>query len=187
MGESMQQLIMRWENDGQKAKELVVPDGVEIKNWTEIENPLDKWLDIVQYGLTEKRENEEYYNSCMLSYEHYKKEDTFFIIYNGEEVATITVICNSENKEGYIHMVATIPQARGKGIGNLMSFLAVKVLKERNMKTAYLTTDDFRLPAIKTYLKSGLFPDLSTEDFKNRWEKINEILSCENKSRKRNI
>ena len=169
---------MRWENDGKKVQDLVIPDGVEIKNWTEIENPLDKWLDIVQHGLTAKKENEEYFNFCMFRYEHYKVEDTFFILYNGEEVATITVICNPDKKDGYIHMVATKEEARGKGIGNLMSFLAVKILKERNMQTAYLTTDDFRIPAIKTYLKGGFFPDLSTEDFKNRWEKINQILSC---------
>ncbi|MBO7345179.1 MAG: GNAT family N-acetyltransferase [Clostridia bacterium] len=174
----MQQLIMRWENDGQKAQDLVMPDGVEIKNWTETQNPLDKWLDIVQHGLTAKKENQEYYNNCMFRYEHYKPQDTYFFLYNGQEVATVTVICDPVKKDGYIHMVATKEEARGKGIGNLMSFLAVKILKERNMQTAYLTTDDFRIPAIKTYLKGGFFPDLSTEDFKNRWEKINQILSC---------
>jgi mycothiol synthase len=174
----MQQLIMRWENDGKKAQELVIPDGVEIKNWAEIENPLDKWLDIVQHGLTAKKEDEEYYKRCMFHYENYKVEDTFFFSYNGQEVATVTVICDAKTKEGYIHMVAVKTEARGKGIGNLMAFCAVKILKEKGMQTAHLTTDDFRIPAIKTYLKAGFCPDLSTEDFKSRWEKINQILNC---------
>ena len=34
---------------------------LEIKNWVEIENPIDKWLDIIQYGLSLKKEDEEFY------------------------------------------------------------------------------------------------------------------------------
>ena len=49
-------------------------------------------------------------------------------------------------------MVAAKDKARGKGIGNLMAFFAVTELKKRKMETAYLTTDDYRIPAIKTYL-----------------------------------
>ena len=76
-------------------------------------------------------------------------------------------------------MVATKTEARGKGIGNLMSFFAVKILKEKGMETVYITTDDFRIPAIKTYLKCGFYPDVSTDDFKLRWENINKIISKE--------
>lgn len=172
----MEQLIMRWDNDGLKPEELIIPEGVEIKNWAEVDNPLDKWLDIVQYGLSEKKEDEGFYKNCNYHYEYYKPEDCFFFTLNGEEVATVTVICDPVKKEGYVHMVAAKPQARGKGIGNLMSFFAVKVCKEKGMKTAYLTTDDFRIPAIKTYLKGGFYADLSTEDFKERWNKIFELI-----------
>ena len=35
---------------------LNIPEGVEIKNWMEVESPVDKWLDIIQYGLSIKRE-----------------------------------------------------------------------------------------------------------------------------------
>ena len=45
------------------------------------------------------------------------------------------------------------------------------------MQTAQLKTDDFRLPAIKTYLNIGFKPDLSTDDYKERWEKIYENLN----------
>lgn len=77
-------------------------------------------------------------------------------------------------------MVAAKPEARGRGIGNLMSLYAVRVLREQGMQTAYLTTDDFRIPAIKTYLKSGFTPDTSTSDFEERWRKILASIECEN-------
>ena len=48
----MDQLIMRWKNDGGVCNPLSLPEGVEIRRWTETESPLATWLDIVQYGLT---------------------------------------------------------------------------------------------------------------------------------------
>ncbi len=172
----MSQLIMRWANDGKKAKELDIPQDIEIKNWAEVVNPLDKWLDIIQHGLTSKKMDEQFHKTCNYRYEYYKPEDCFFVTYNGEEVATVTLICNPVTKDGCVHMVATKTEARGHGIGNLMSHFAVKYFKEKGMQTAHLTTDDFRIAAIKTYLNGGFYADLSTDDFKERWEKIYQII-----------
>ena len=60
----MAQLVMRWKNDGKIVEELNIPEGVEIKNWMEVESPVDKWLDIIQYGLSIKREDEEFYKKA---------------------------------------------------------------------------------------------------------------------------
>ena len=173
----MGQLIMRWKNDGVAAKMPQPIENVTIKNWSETVNPIDKWLDIVSYGLSEKKEGAEYYEKMNFCYKAYTPESCWFFCLNGEEAATVTVICDNESKEGYIHMVANKPCARGMGIGNLMSAFAVYKLKEAGMKTAYLTTDDWRIPAIKTYLKGGFTPDLtSEEDFAERWRKIYEVI-----------
>lgn len=172
----MEQLIMRWKNDGGVCEPLSLPAGVEIRHWSETAAPLDTWLDIVQYGLTEKKEDEAFWRECNYHYPCYQPEDCAFFLHNGQPVATITVICDPAKKEGYIHMVAAKPEARGLGIGNLMSLYAVQVCRERGMETAYLTTDDFRIPAIKTYLKGGFLPDTSTPEFAQRWEKIFAVL-----------
>lgn len=171
---------MRWKNDGKPNVYPDFPSGVTVKNWNETISPIDKWLDIIQYGLSEKLEDKAYYEECNYHYKDYKPEDCYFFLLNGEEVATVTVICDEEKKEGYIHMVAAKPSARGIGIGNLMSLFSVYILKKRNMETAYLTTDDFRIPAIKTYLKGGFYPDLTTEeDFKSRWDAVFDIIGRE--------
>lgn len=85
-------------------------------------------------------------------------------------VATITIICNQQNKEAVVHVVACKPQRQGyRGFTYSNSTLGSK---KEGMKTATLDTDDFRIPAIKTYLRVGFKPVLSTDDYKKRWEKI---------------
>ena len=43
---------------------------------------------------------------------------------------------------------------------------------DRGLSAVYLTTDDFRIPAIRAYLKMGFVPVISSEDLRIRWEKI---------------
>ena len=166
------QLIMRWKNDERAPKAANIPDGVTIETFAQRESALDDWLDIIQYGLTDGRLDADCYKRCMTDLENYDENKCFFIVKDGVAAATITVICDGKTKEGYIHMVACRPEFRGQGLGTLLNDIAVFALKKEGMQTAYLTTDDFRIPAIKSYLRCGFVPDLSTEDFKERWAKI---------------
>lgn len=168
----MEQLIMRWKNDGQAAKPIQVPQGCQIVNFLQLDNALDHWLNIVQYGLSNGKKGAAYYHDMMTVRPLYKEDKCFFILENGNPVATLTVICDYENKEGYVHMVACLELFRGKGYGSLLNQIAEFTLKEEGMETAYLTTDDWRIPAIKSYLRIGFTPDLSTEDFQRRWESL---------------
>lgn len=168
----MEQLIMRWKNDHTDPKRIEMPENCSIVTFPGLDHAVEKWLDIIQYGLTGNRKTPDYYKSAMLSIPEYRDDKCFFILESGVAVATITVICNYKTLEGYIHMVACNDSVRGKGFGNLLGKIAENVLKSEGMETAYLTTDDWRIPAIKSYLKIGFKPDLSTEDFKERWEKI---------------
>lgn len=171
------QLIMRWKNDGEGTKTPVLPEGVTVEAFTERKDALNEWLDIVQYGLSNGLMGKEYYQNCMIEHDGYDENMCYFIVKGGKAVATITVICNRDTKEGYIHMVACKPECRGQGFGTLLNDIAISVLKREGMKTAYLTTDDFRIPAIKSYLRCGFTPDRSTEEFCKRWAKIEEEIS----------
>ena len=133
---------------------------------------MDAWLEIVQYGLTNGKKDEKFYHATMTIHSAYQEDKCFFVLENGIPVATLTVICDYTKSEGYIHMVACHEAARGKGYGTLLNQIAVAVLKKEGMSTAYLTTDDWRIPAIKSYLRAGFIPDLSTDDFQNRWASI---------------
>ena len=168
----MEQLKMYWKNDGSPAQPVVLPEGFTLLTLPELENGVEQWLDIMQYGLSAKREGFSYYKSCMLDCPCYEEDKCFFIMHGGKAIASVTVVCDTETKDGLIHMVGSLPECRGKGVGKLMGSIGDYVLKTTGMQTASLKTDDFRVPAIKVYLGVGFQPDLSTEDFVQRWDAI---------------
>ena len=172
----MSQLIMNWKNNGKEVSFPSAPSGCAIVRFTELEGAVDKWLDIVQYGLSNGRMDEKYYHDVMTSRENYREDKCFFILENGEAVATVAILCNYEKKLGYIHMVACKEAFRGKGYGTLLNRICEYTLKSEGMESAHLTTDDWRIPAIKSYLRAGFEPVTKGEDFPERWEKIFEII-----------
>ncbi len=168
----MEQLSMYWKNDGTPALPIELPKGFTLVTIPELADGVEQWLDIMQYGLSDKREDASYYKENMIDLPNYEEDKCFFIVHGGKAIATITVVCNPETKDALIHMVGSLPECRGKGVGNMLVAVADHVLKTTGMQTARLKTDDFRVPAIKTYLKIGFQPDLSTEDFVQRWDAI---------------
>ena len=177
----MAQLIMKWRNDFLPIKEVVIPNDVKVKTFPEMDNAIDEWIKIERYiGWGENPEpitDPDYYKKEMLDHENYNENMCFFILVDEVPAASITVICDYEKRDGYIHMVACKPEYRGRRLGHLMNEIAVSVLKKEGMQTAYLTTDDWRIPAIKSYLKAGFEPDLESEaDFKERWKKIYSMI-----------
>ena len=165
------QLIMHWKKSAEDFT-ANIPSDVKVETFAQRENALDEWLDLVQYGLTGTKQGPACYKSLMSDKEWYSEDNCFFLVIDGRAAATITVICNKDKKQGYIHMVACHPDFRGRGLGNVLNEVAVSALYKEGMETAYLTTDDFRIPAIKTYLRYGFTPDVSTPDFKERWDNI---------------
>ncbi len=174
----MKQLIMNWKNDGTPAVAPVYVESVKMVRFTELDNALNEWLSIMRYMCEDTAlPDESLYHDSMTKRELYKPEFCFFLTVDGTPAASITVICDYEKKHGYIHMVCAKPEARGKGLGKSLNDLALYTLKTEGMETAHLTTDDFRIPAIKSYLKAGFTPDTETQpDFKERWNKIFEII-----------
>ena len=178
----MSQLIMYWKNDGAPAEMPILPEGTELKTFPEMPDATYTWLELVSYmdqgDPQHAKGNLEFYKKAMTDKPDYKEENCYFITVGGEAAATITVICNYEARDGYIHMVSAKPTFRGMGLGRLLSRIAEYVLKTEGMQTASLTTDDFRIPAIKTYLAIGFTPDTESQpDFRCRWEKIYEKIN----------
>jgi mycothiol synthase len=77
---------------------------------------------------------------------------------------------------GYLHMVGTRPSHQGKRLGYLVSLAALHHLVEEGFRSAVLQTDDFRIPAIKTYLRLDFEPMLVHENQRQRWRDIFETL-----------
>ena len=170
----MEQLKMYYVNDGKPACAVTLPEGFRVVRFPDLPDALDKWLDLMQYGLSEKREDASFYKTCMTDLPTYDERLCFFIAEGDRAAATVTILCDREKKHAVCHMVACDPAYRGKGLGNALSAIFVSAAKEEGMLTASLRTDDWRVPAIKTYLKYGFTPDLSSDDYKLRWKTILE-------------
>lgn len=172
----MPQLVMRWTNDGTPRKPIELPAGVEVKCLSDFEDYITPWCSVARYLQPEgypDYTDEALFEAALGSRKNFRPDTTVLLLLEGQPVSTFTILCDPETRKGYMHMVAARPECRGRGLGHLMNNLAVDILKREGMESCWLTTDDWRLAAIKTYLKAGFCPDLEAEpDAKERWEKI---------------
>ena len=73
---------------------------------------------------------------------------------------------------GVLDFVAADPAHKGKGLGMAVCCAVVRLLQDRGYQHIYLTTDDWRLPAIAIYLKMGFEPCMYREDMPERWASV---------------
>ncbi|TVY01367.1 GNAT family N-acetyltransferase [Cohnella terricola] len=97
-----------------------------------------------------------------------------FICKGNIPVATATAWETAEREidSWFLHMVGVHPDYSGRGLGFAASLAALHKMKECGGRTAFLETDDFRLPAIRIYLKLGFEPVYRDESHPERWAKL---------------
>lgn len=78
---------------------------------------------------------------------------------------------------GELGWVAGDPAHKGRGLGVSTCAAVVDLFLKRGYDRIYLLTDDFRLPAIKCYLKLGFVPFLHEEDVQVPWQTVCESLN----------
>jgi mycothiol synthase len=77
---------------------------------------------------------------------------------------------------GELGWVAGDPAHAGRGLGMAVCAAVTARFLRAGYRRIYLRTDDFRLPAIKTYLRLGYEPFLYANDMPARWRDICERL-----------
>lgn len=104
----------------------------------------------------------------------FQAENLFFITHKDDPIASACAwkIPAQSPETGEVHMVAAHTDHRGKGLGHLLNALVLHRLKDLGYQKAHLKTDDWRLPAIKTYLDAGFQPLNTHESHPERWEAI---------------
>ncbi len=105
----------------------------------------------------------------------------FFVVHDatGEIVATASASHNGTGTipfSGTLDWVGADPAHRGKGLGYIVCAAVVRKLLGMGYKYISLRTDDFRLPAIKVYIKLGFVSLIDSPEMKTRWEKVYEQL-----------
>lgn len=98
---------------------------------------------------------------------------------SGRLVATTMAVHNVTELNpggGELGWVAADPAHAGRGLGLAVCAAVTGRLVQAGYPVLYLMTDDFRLPAIKTYLKLGWTPWLFREGMAERWQAVCETL-----------
>ena len=134
------------------------------------------WTEICKNGLLGENDGIESFEKCMLSEKGLVPEkDIFFVCdTDGKEVVTCTAFINANNI-GHIHMLAAKPEARGHRLGYAMTVYSLNKLDkevEKDKRMVWLSTDDWRVSAVKAYLNAGLQPVLYDIDMDKRWKDI---------------
>ena len=100
---------------------------------------------------------------------------TTFVILNGPEIiatASARLLPERYPGSGYVHWVAADPAFAGQGLGHAVTLAVLHEFVRLGCHDSVLTTDDFRLPAIKTYWNLGFRPDFTHESQRERWASV---------------
>lgn len=159
-----------------------LPEGFRYAGYEGSESELTEWLDMCHQGQLlpenppESGNWRDWFRVTVLDYADLNPaEDIIFVVApDGRRAASICAVKHGED-QGYIHMVAAHSGFRGLGIGHAMLSYALEKLEARSCTYSILTTDDFRLAAIKTYLDAGFRPVLREDpdsDQRARWDAV---------------
>jgi len=102
----------------------------------------------------------------------------YFTTYRGIPVGTACAWRQSvdEKEVGYVHMVGVVAAHTGHKLGKWVSLAVLHYFRDNGFISAMLDTDDFRIPAGKTYLKLGFIPVYVVEGQAERWQDLFEKL-----------
>ena len=134
-----------------------------------------------KYG-SEKEVNDMFYREFENYHDCKPTKDVHFVKFGDEYVGTITAIHHPFGNLGYVHMVAIREDFRGKHLSRPLNYIAMKKIYEDGSKRAFLTTNDWRQNAIRSYIKAGFLPlqngvgKEEKQQMISRWKKIYEEL-----------
>ncbi len=156
------QLAMEWEAG--EAPRFDLPEGYSLR----ASGPGDEkaWAGLVNGAIG--RWDEERAGKELFSLPEFDCANLCFVC-RGEEPAGTACLW-----KGTLHMVAVAEAHRGKGLGKAVCAAVMRKAKESGLKKLTLSTDDFRVAAIRTYLRLGWKPVMlvKCEDHTRRWEAV---------------
>lgn len=159
---------------------LALPAGCVAAHY---QGPQDQqpWLDCCRAGLIGDEAGAEAFENAIARHaDLVPQRDVLFLDVDGRHAATIAPVYHPASGLGEIHMVSVHRDYRGRGLGNALMALALHALAPYKPQLTYLTTDDWRLPAVKSYLSAGFLPVIYGEgDKPERWRAVLQKLGVE--------
>lgn len=116
----------------------------------------------------------EHYERMMAHDEGVRMQDVFFVCKDDKPVGTATARTDDKG-DPFLHFIAIHPDFRGHKLALPLMVAVINRHLEMGREGCFLTTDDWRVPAVKSYLNLGYLPVLWSDDARERWEKMLRI------------
>ena len=108
---------------------------------------------------------------------HVIPESSYLVVFEGSPVATTCLVTpRAEGAPVEVGWVSVAPDHQGMGLGYQVTLAVLLYARGMGWAAARLWTDDWRLPAIKTYLNLGFEPDMEHASHPERWRAVFEKL-----------
>ncbi|MDO4487610.1 MAG: GNAT family N-acetyltransferase [Eubacteriales bacterium] len=165
----MEQLMML--RFGDSPVDFSVPKGYEIRECRDgnSEDALG-WIKACE-TLNEGLWAEEKFVSDMINDPDCTAKNIFLICRNSDGAIAGTATAK-DGETPALHMVGMNKEFMGKGLAFPVSAAAVNRMIENGDHRIQLRTDEFRIPAIKCYLKMGFRPWYYQDDMQERWRGV---------------
>ena len=155
--------------------ELEIPEGYELRTYQEGDDV--HWANVINASFGGERGAEDAHRDIM-DCDVFDPKGLYFATCQGTPVGTTCAWKNTPNETevGIVHMVGVDSEHTGRGLGKCVTLCVLLYFQKHGFKCAKLNTDDFRLPAVKTYLNLGFLPVYVDADQPERWRQIFEKL-----------
>ena len=170
------QLQMVWPEGPSQIPGLDVPDGYEIRQLREgDEEGHIRVMHEAGFTSWDKAQLKDWWCNRALP-------DGVFVVEHKEtgQIVASAMACHRPSERhpwgGELGWVAGSPDHAGRALGRAVCVAVLRRFRQAGYRRIYLSTDDFRLPALKTYLKLGFVPFLFASDMEGRWQAACEQL-----------
>lgn len=166
--------LKMWRPDSPLPK-VAVPSGFRVRLLRDNEG--EDWCRCVLNDMGVDEVSQALFEKQMLNDPNVPK-NSIFCVADKEDipVATATAQFKIDLNAAYLHMVGVREDMRGKGLGFLVNAAAINQHRENGRPECFLTTHDWRLPALKQYVRLGFLPLINHESVRPRWKEILKLL-----------
>ena len=106
----------------------------------------------------------------------------YFVSHDCSQLVSGAGVYKRSSASWEIGWVATMPKHRGHGLAKAVTTAAILSALNLPSRPICLFTDDYRLPAIKSYLKIGFVPDCNWSSDKKKWDNVFKKLGSDYES-----
>ncbi len=155
---------------------LELPSGYHLRTYREGDEI--HWANIISDSFGGRPRTAQDTQNEITNRDVFAPDGLYFITHQDIPIATACAWRQSvdETDVGYVHMVGVVGAHTRIKLGKWASLAVLFYFKENGFTCSMLDTDDFRLPAIKTYLNLGFIPVYVDETQTQRWQGIFKTL-----------